>query len=227
MVLSLAVMKVRARREGPWRLASLARAGVLALPLIYAVAAGNNVLDSHAFAQRWIAPELEAGNSGPSAVSLAEDEEDDTELVEVYKSTGPRKIPEALRRMLGLPPEDRQEEEPRNEAGKGVLPASLYDLAEYADRYRERRIVTDGMVAWDEKNKNRFYLFRFVVVCCIADAQPAAVLVECPATERPAPNSWMRVEGIADIVKVDKRAGVIIRKASLAPIRTPKDPYLY
>jgi putative membrane protein len=98
---------------------------------------------------------------------------------------------------------------------------------EYADRARGKQVITEGMVAWDKTNKNRFYLFRFVVVCCVADAQPIAVLVECDETERPKQNIWVKVVGIADIIKVDGDTGVIIRKASTTSIRVPKEPYLY
>ncbi len=231
LVFSIAIVKMRRHRGGAGPLVAFARAAVLILPLVYAIAAGNSVLDSDAFATRWVAPQSKAdipATSGQtSAVSGTPDEADDKEAVELYKSYKPKKIPEALRRTLGLPPDEEQPEVGAGEAKKGALTASLYDLAAYGDRYIGKRIVTEGMVAWDEKNEGRFYLFRFVIICCVADAQPAAVLVECPEGGRPAPNAWVRAEGIADTITVDGQTGVIIRDASLTPIPVPKDPYLY
>jgi len=228
LVFCVAIVKVRHDR-GAGLLVAFARAAVLILPLLYAMVAGHSVLDSHAFATRWVGPASKADSAGKglqaSAVSAMPDEGDDDELVEVYRSSQARKIPPALRRALGLPPDV-----PENGEGgkkKGVLTATLFDLAEYGDRYKGRRVTTEGMVAWDKENKDRFYLFRFVIVCCVADAQPAAVLVECPETERPAQNAWVRAEGLADTIRVAGRAGAIIRNASLTPIPAPKDPYLY
>jgi len=231
LVFCIAVVKVRQNRGGASPFVAFTRAAVLILPLVYAIAAGNSVLDSHAFATRWVAPASKADSptmSGqPQAVSGTPDDADDKEAVELYKSYRPKKIPPALRRTLGLPPDEEQPEIGKAEAKKGALTETLYDLAEYSDRYRGKRIATEGMVAWDKENKNRFYLFRFVIICCVADAQPAAVLVECPETKRPAPNAWVRADGLADMVRVDGQTGVIIRNGSLTPIPVPKDPYLY
>jgi len=107
------------------------------------------------------------------------------------------------------------------------IEVDLLDLVEFADRLKSRRVIAEGMVAWDKSDNNRFYLFRFVIWCCVADAQPIAALVECNEIERPRQTIWVRVEGLADIIKVGGETGVIIRKASAASIRAPKDPYLY
>ncbi|MGD0232094.1 MAG: TIGR03943 family protein [Syntrophorhabdales bacterium] len=231
LVFCIAVAKVRHYREEASPFVAFIRAAVLILPLVYVIAAGNSVLDSQAFATRWVAPAHTTdspGESGqPQDVSRAQDEGYDKELVEMFKSYRPKKLSPTLRKTLGLPPDDQQSELGEAGAKTDAFAATLVDLAEYSDRYRGRHITTDGMVAWDKENKSRFYLFRFVIVCCVADAKPAAVLIECPEAERPAPNAWVRAEGLADTIKVDGQTGVIIRNASLAPIPVPKDSYLY
>jgi putative membrane protein len=98
---------------------------------------------------------------------------------------------------------------------------------EYTDRFKGRRVATEGMVAWDKSDVHRFYLFRFLIVCCVADAQPIAVLVEQGAIERPRQNTWVKVEGFADATKVGSETAMIIRKATVTSIKAPKDPYLY
>jgi uncharacterized membrane protein YcgQ (UPF0703/DUF1980 family) len=85
-------------------------------------------------------------------------------------------------------------------------------MVEFADRLKGRQVITEGMVAWDENDRNRFYLFRFVIWCCVADALPEAVFFECNEMERPKQNIWVRVEGLADIIEVGGETGVIIRR---------------
>jgi len=230
LVFCVAVAKAPPYRKGTGRLAALVQAAVLVVPLVYGVAAGRSVLDSQAFATRWTAPESRADARGKTPSLAASETPDggyDKEAEELFKSYRPKKLSKALRRRLGLPPDGEDSEDSRSDSKKGALTASLDDLAEFGDRYLGKRVITEGMVAWDKEDKERFYLFRFVIVCCVADAQPAAVLVKCPETERPAQNAWLRVDGIADAVRVGGEAGVIIREASLTPIPAPKDPYLY
>jgi putative membrane protein len=201
---------------------------------VYAFVSTGNSLDSQAFAGRWV-PLVAADRAGsekgaPSdtLLDLSDGEDNDGEqLVENYKSSMPKRIPNVLRRILGLPPEERAPEIESRPNDRTTLSASLLDLNEFGKRYRGRRVTTEGMVAWHKTSRDRFYLFRFVIVCCVADAMPVAVLVEWPEDKRPAQNSWIRAEGIADRVTVDGHEGVVLRNGSLTPIPAPKDPYLY
>ncbi|WP_051409312.1 TIGR03943 family putative permease subunit [Syntrophorhabdus aromaticivorans] len=234
-VLAVALIKTRNSREERGRLRTAARAGVLVLPLLYAFASTGNFLDSQA-AGRWVPflPAQQAGSEKGDPLDTLLDlsggeEDDDEQLVENYRSSTPKRIPNILRRMLGLPPEDRAPEPDSQPHSNNptALSASLLDLNEFGRRYKGRHVVTEGMVAWDKTSRGRFYLFRFVIVCCVADALPVAVLVEWPEEKRPAQNSWIRVEGIADRVTVDGQKGVVIKNGLITPIPVPKDPYLY
>jgi putative membrane protein len=216
------------------RTTSAVRAFILLLPLIYAALTGGAVLDNHSFQKRLAGGRLSVarpqGEGSPAnAPDMTETEDDDSgQLVEAYRKSGPPQVPRGLRKMLGMTSSAKTFPD-KSGAGiaKGVLEADLYDLNEFHDRFRGSRVVTEGMVAWDENGKDRFYLFRFVVVCCVADAQAIAVLVENGETGRPRQNSWVRVEGLADTIEVAGQTGVIVRKALVSPIAVPKDPYLY
>ncbi|OPY69969.1 MAG: hypothetical protein A4E57_00847 [Syntrophorhabdaceae bacterium PtaU1.Bin034] len=218
-------------RAGSW-IGPTVRALVLVLPLIYAITTTGAILDSQAFTKRWISAGSGAGSlrEGTRAIEGQGETDggDDAELVEAYRAAGPPKISRALKEMLGLkPPDEPLPTTSTGNSGKSVFEADLYDLVEYAGRFKGRQVITEGMVAWDRVDSDRFYLFRFVIVCCIADAMPVAVVVERSGAPRPAQNSWIRVEGIADMITVDGQEGVVIRNGSFTSIPVPKDPYLY
>jgi len=215
----------------PWVSTSV-RALVLLLPLIYAVGTSGTVLDAHTFTKRWAG--VGSRSITPQKTDLSpnipeiQEADDNVELVEAYRTAGPTQVPRALRNMLGIQTTgEHLSKKMNNRNEKKVIEADLYDLAEYADKLKGKQVATEGMAAWDENDNSRFYLFRFLVVCCVADAQPLAVLVDIKETEMPRQNTWVRVEGLVDTIKVDGQAGVIIRKASVTSIKAPKDPYLY
>lgn len=216
-------------RTGSW-IGSTFRAFVLLTPLIYGTITGGSVLDSQAFSKRWMGTQMvgESSTAGDRPIHDIDKEiNDDEELIEAYKSSSPKQIPRAFRKVLGLKPGSESPVKSVQDGIKGGIEVDLLDLVEFADRYKGRRVITEGMVAWDKNDRNRFYLFRFVIWCCIADAQPAAVLVEYTTREKPKENKWVRVEGSADLTEVDGQTGVIIRNALASSIPIPKDPYLY
>jgi putative membrane protein len=199
VVCIIALIKTATHESGVSPVMRLVRASVLILPLVYAVAAGKSVLDSQAFATRWTLP--------PSKESAAPRTSAQASDIPASSDDDDAELIEAYRKS-GLTP-------------------SLYDLVQFGDRYAGKRVTTEGMAAWDKEKADRFYLFRFVIVCCVADAQPAAVLVECSNRRRPAQNTWVRVEGQVEIVGAKGHEDLLIRHSSFVPIRPPKEPYLY
>ncbi len=232
VVMCVALARRKSAGTNISRTTSMVRALILILPLVYAAMTSGAVLDCQAFAKRSAGAQLNIAQPQRKGLQdntsdMAETEDDDyQQLVENYRNSGPPQVPRGLRKMLGMAP-SAKEPSPATGARKGAVEADLYDLNEFSDRFRGSRVITEGVVAWDERSINRFYLFRFVVVCCVADAQPAAILVENGETERPRQNAWVRVEGLVDTIKVGGRTGVIVRKASMTGIPVPKDPYLY
>jgi putative membrane protein len=74
---------------------------------------------------------------------------------------------------------------------------------------------------------DEFNVARFVVTCCAADGAAVGLTVRA-TTPPPAPDTWVRVEGV---LEVDARAGqaprAVVVAASVAVIESPANPYLY
>jgi uncharacterized repeat protein (TIGR03943 family) len=108
---------------------------------------------------------------------------------------------------------------------------SLLRLAGGLEQEPERFIGRDfafvGFVGHDEKlGAERFYLVRFVISCCAADATPLGFEVDYPEAEELKDNQWVKVEG--HVIKREDRSDwpYAIKASRVQPIRKPYDPYL-
>jgi uncharacterized repeat protein (TIGR03943 family) len=91
-----------------------------------------------------------------------------------------------------------------------------------------QRVVTEGMVHFAEGlPRGTFVLFRFVITCCTADAQPVGVLVKTPKAADLKPDTWVRVEGVIEKMRVEGDEVPTIATDRIEVIPTPARPYLY
>lgn len=75
---------------------------------------------------------------------------------------------------------------------------------------------------------NALMVFRFVVSCCAADAQPLAVVVQKKGGPSDLPdNSWVKVEGRYTLQNVKDGKVPVIEEAILWNTPEPSPPYLY
>jgi uncharacterized repeat protein (TIGR03943 family) len=72
----------------------------------------------------------------------------------------------------------------------------------------------------------RFGLYRFVVTCCIADAQLVAVDVIAPPGLSLQPRQWVRVEGVIRLENMETGGEPVIQAATVSKIPAPSSPYL-
>ena len=73
---------------------------------------------------------------------------------------------------------------------------TLLDIALHGDEVVGKSITTEGKVHRDENAPpGQFGMYRFVLFCCAADAQPASIDVVTESSEAPAHGSWARVRG--------------------------------
>ncbi|TVQ14932.1 MAG: TIGR03943 family protein [Leptolyngbya sp. DLM2.Bin27] len=73
-----------------------------------------------------------------------------------------------------------------------------------------------------------FMISRFVLTCCAADAYPVGLPVELPpGTARPAPDTWLEVEGTVQTTTLDGKRQLTIGSATLTEIPEPRTPYEY
>ena len=105
---------------------------------------------------------------------------------------------------------------------------TLMDILQHFSAYEGRRITTEGMVYRDEVvPPGHFLLFRFIIVCCAADAMPAGALVLGGDGDSFEQDTWVSVEGVLGLKQVDDLTFPLIHAESITRIDPPKDPYLF
>jgi len=107
--------------------------------------------------------------------------------------------------------------------------ASVLTLVRDPKQYVGKRVYTEGIVYRDEKvPKDHFVLFRFVITCCAADAQPVGILVHAENVEKLKNDTWVHAEGRFVLREFDGTLTACIEAESVDTIRVPagKDQYL-
>lgn len=168
-----------------------ARAALLLLPLIYALAAPPVGLGSYAFQKRYVSTVARDGafDGAPSSAP-------------------------ALQDIAG--------------ADDSIKSVNLLDLLYDLEALEGRRVVTEGRVSQDpEWPAGHFMVFRFVILCCAADARPVGALVQTPDVEKFPTDTWVRVVGTVRIKTFNDLEDAVIEAESIEPIEAPKQPYLY
>lgn len=86
------------------------------------------------------------------------------------------------------------------------------------------KIKTNGLVV-EKKNgaAKHYYLVRFLMTCCAADALPLAVEIKNPDGFETSAGRWMEVWGILH----SNSEEFFIEAEKILPIPAPQDPYLY
>lgn len=86
-----------------------------------------------------------------------------------------------------------------------IMPASLRELVYMPESYIDRQVVTSGMFFNDAKQtpSGCFVLFRFVVSCCVADAQPLGVLIKTMDIQGFDNDQWLEVKGTFHTTTID------------------------
>lgn len=125
----------------------------------------------------------------------------------VTAPTQPVKIPSAAApegNAGGKPPvqaELRRNNEP------APIPVTILELLKRPEKYLGKLVVTDGMALRQETfskdapsvpgefTPDSFMLFRFRIVCCVADSQPLGLIVKYAGAARVLDNDWYRVTG--------------------------------
>jgi len=74
-----------------------------------------------------------------------------------------------------------------------------------------------------------FHLFRFAVICCVADARPLSVVVRAVGEGGAIPpdDSWVEAEGVVDTASIGGQDQIVVRDAAWREVSPPADPYLF
>ncbi|MCG3177757.1 MAG: hypothetical protein BIFFINMI_00077 [Phycisphaerae bacterium] len=78
----------------------------------------------------------------------------------------------------------------------------------------------------DDLPADTVVVFRFVIACCAADAQPVAVLAHCKGAGALPRDSWVRVEGTLGSTPSGGRTVPLIRAERIVTISAPFQRFL-
>jgi putative membrane protein len=89
------------------------------------------------------------------------------------------------------------------------------------------RVITEGRVSFDDTlPAGQFVIYRFVVVCCAADAIPVQIVIKSPRPIAFKSDDWIRVAGTVRTGMQDGKTVPVIEADQIDPIAAPDDPYL-
>ena len=113
-------------------------------------------------------------------------------------------------------------------ASGNTFKRTLLDLSWNLPHLEGNRIETVGQVARDETvPEGHVLIFRFVITCCVADAQPVMALVHGPEMGNLADNTWLRVRGVLRPVKEGGKSMPVIEAETVTVIEEPAEVYIY
>jgi putative membrane protein len=104
---------------------------------------------------------------------------------------------------------------------------SLGTIARNLSRLDGTHIATEGRVWMDPDLPNgQLVIFRFIVVCCAADAMPVQAVVVSPQTASFKNDQWVHVEGTLKVITDQGRSIPTIQADKIEQIPAPEEPYL-
>jgi uncharacterized repeat protein (TIGR03943 family) len=196
---------IRDRGNLKIRFADMVRGGVILLPLVTLWIANGKPLGTYAYMKKTMAA---------SGVPLKEPSETAADT-----NSGSK-----------LPVQRRHDE-------SAPIPATILELIKQPHRYLGKLIVTEGMALRQdtfrkdapsipgEFTTETFMLFRFRIICCVADSQPLGLIVKYAEAPEVVDNDWYRVTGY---FHQNREKIGIIRQATVSNLETPPEPpYLF
>jgi putative membrane protein len=90
-----------------------------------------------------------------------------------------------------------------------------------------QHVLVDGMVSRNETTPaGQMVLYRFVIVCCAADAMPMEMTVTSSQANSLVNDQWVRVGGTVRMETVGTRTIPVLVADQISKIGAPGDPYL-
>ena len=107
--------------------------------------------------------------------------------------------------------------------------ASLLNQTNDPAFYRDRSADVTGFVTAAPDDPDVFYVSRFVITCCVVDAQPVGVPVYSPGWQDSFdPDDWVRVTGdFTSNPSPVSTAPIALTPDAVTAMEEPDDPYLF
>jgi putative membrane protein len=238
ILLLLLVAELWRRNEAPLHGSLLLSPAILLLPILFVMNAQGVELDSYAFEKRSVGTPRVAAKETPSARSNPKAPSPPAGTSPVAPSgnappSSPLIASAAPSAASSGPPAAPPPPAARAPGPSAFVPVTHLDLYNSPKKYEGQWVTLVGMAYRNEEARKDFgpnviLVFRFVVACCAADAQPIAVVVDGKSGPRNIPdNSWVKVQGRFSTRRVERDDVPLIEEAVLSPTSEPKEPYLY
>lgn len=184
-------------------------AGWVLLPIWFAVAGfSGQSLNADAFAKRRVQAMPAQTNSDTNHVPT-------TELAIEPEAFRPEE------HMQISSPEDKQT------SSDSEIHVTLLKISTSEDSLLGQQITTVGRAyRGADIPIGHISIFRFVITCCAADAQPVGMLVQTDTKNLPESDQWVQVQGKLELHQVDGRDQFVIVATSITVIDPPQSPYL-
>ena len=118
----------------------------------------------------------------------------------------------------------------RTQSGPKSILDWLRDFSRTEDLSKFNGQPTDviGFVYKDPRSKdNEFWVSRFAISCCVADATALGLLVQTPDAKTLKADSWVRVTGKLQLGEFAGEKMPMIVSEKIEPAPQPNQPYLY
>jgi uncharacterized repeat protein (TIGR03943 family) len=94
--------------------------------------------------------------------------------------------------------------------------------------YKGQEASVVGFVYFDDRlPEGQFFVSRFILSCCAADAYAVGMIVEPPVGVSIQQDQWLQVKGAVDLVSFDGHNAPLIHATTITPVNQPDQPYLY
>jgi uncharacterized repeat protein (TIGR03943 family) len=124
--------------------------------------------------------------------------------------------------------ESPEADTPRDADEASAYRANLMTLLYAPESFAGMRVTTTGMMyQGNEFPENYLYCFRYVMVCCAADAIPVGVFIDKPQNFVFKKDAWYEIEGVVQPDSVDGYSVVKLNDAVMRPVPKPRVTWLY
>jgi uncharacterized repeat protein (TIGR03943 family) len=104
----------------------------------------------------------------------------------------------------------------------------LFYFEQDLSTYTGQKASVIGFVYFDDRlPKGQFFVSRFILACCAADAYAVGMIVQPPAGTSVKQDEWLQVKGPVEVVSFDGHNSPLIRAETITPVSQPDQPYLY
>ena len=94
--------------------------------------------------------------------------------------------------------------------------------------FKGQAVDVVGFVYRDPRNsKEQFWVSRFTISCCVADASAIGLLVQTEQAADLKNDSWVQVTGKLDVGEFAGEQLPVIAPEKITPVDQPQNPYLY